>query len=285
MRKYVIIPLMLTTMFGIFSCAQERTISQQDWEETTLISYDFTDSSTPPEHHRSYHIGIDKDSIRVRVYSYGNMLLHAEFPSSQEILDKAKATLASQNIKMVKPSEESLICGGTADAVAFFKGEEQKAYFSASIYGGVGTLSMSGSPAAAFHQALPVSIETIIDETRGYMGPAIDGSDLVKLVTAAEAKPRFTGGENALNEFIKAEMDRITVPRKMQGTVVVDLVVEEDGYISDAWVSKSSKNEILDECAVDIVRHMPPWRPGRRNGEVVKMTHRIPLKLMLMPKK
>ena len=35
----------------------------------------------------------------------------------------------------------------------------------------------------------------------------------------------------------------------------------------------------------DIVRHMPPWRPGRRNGEVVKMTHSIPLKLTLMPKK
>ncbi|MBQ7743158.1 MAG: TonB family protein [Bacteroidaceae bacterium] len=279
--------LIVTTMFAISSCAQkeEQTITEQDWAETTFLRYDFTDSSTPPDCHRSYYIGIDKDSIRVRVTSYGDLLLRVVYPSSQEILDKAKATLAQQGIKSVKPKDEPLVCGGTTDALAFFKGDDDKPYFSASIYGGVGTLFVEkGRPESAFLQALPVSIESIIERTRGEIEPPLDGPGMVK-PEAGERQPSFPGGETALNEFLAKEMAKVSVDKKMQGTVVVDFVVDDEGGISDAWVSKSNKNRLLEEIALDLFKNMPRWRPGTRDGKPVAMMHQLPIKMKLEPKK
>lgn len=274
-------------MFAISSCAQkEQTISEQDWAETTFLRYDFTDSSTPPDCHRSYYIGIDKDSIRVRVTSYGDLLLREVYPSSQEILDKAKATLAKQGIKYVKPKEESLVCGGTADAVAFFKGDDEKPYFSASAYAGVGTLFVeNGSPETAFLQALPVPIDVIIEKTRGGIEPPLDGPGMVKPTSEmpAETKPEYPGGDRAMAEFIAKHLryPQECVVKNIQGTVLVDMVIEDDGTISDAWVSKSSKSKLLDAEALRVVKLMPKWKPGTREREAVTMMHQIPVKFQI----
>ncbi|MBO4487137.1 MAG: hypothetical protein J5729_02110 [Bacteroidaceae bacterium] len=140
-----------------------QTISDEDWAETTFLRYDFTDSSTPPEYHRSFYIGIDKDSIRVCVTCYGDLLRREVFPSSQETLGKAKQALAKLNLRKTPPSNEPPLCGGTSESVAFFKGDEQRAYFAA----GEGTLLTSGgSIVMAFGVALPVTVESIIDKTR-----------------------------------------------------------------------------------------------------------------------
>lgn len=288
MKKYLILSLLITTMFANNSKAQEQTISEQDWAETTFLRYDFTDSSTPPDCHRSYYIGIDKDSIRVRVSSYGDLLLREVYPSSQEILNKAKATLATQGIKSVKPKEEPLVCGGTTDALAFFKGDDEKPYFSASIYGGVGTLFVErGFPSQAFLQALPVPIEKIIDKTYNQpLEEPLDGPGMVKPTPSepVEVAPEYPGGEKAMMQFIAKELKYPAqcVEKKIQGTVLIDFVVEEDGLVSDAWVSKSSKNELLDEEAIRVFKLMPnKWRAGTRDGKPVTMMHRIPIKFQI----
>ena len=290
MNKYLTLSLLFTAMFAINSCAKdEQTISKQDWEEITFLRYDFTDSSLPPEHHRSYYIGIDKDSIRVRVSCYGELLRREVFPSSQAILDKAKATLATQNIRKVKPKDEALICGGTTDALAFFKGNDDKAFFSASIYGGVGSLSMNGDPAAAFRQALPVSIESIIDKTRRHPHPPIiviipeqKADNKQAGQSQPEVQPTFPGGNKKMQDFLS---DELNFPleyfdKETKVTMKVSLVIDEDGRVDDAWVNKGFDQEI-DSEVVRSLKEMPQWIPGTRGGKAVAMIHELPITIVL----
>lgn len=141
------------------------TLSPEQWEEVDFVRYSFTDASLPPEYHRSYSIGIDKDSVVVKVWSYGSLLLHEAYPFTQEQFEEVKQQLIAQGFSSGKPSDEPMPTGGTEDAVGFFCGE--KCLFSASAYAGIGTLFIEkGGAASAFLKALPEPIETIIDRTR-----------------------------------------------------------------------------------------------------------------------
>ena len=287
MNKYLTLSLLFTAMFAINSCAKdEQTISKQDWDEITFLRYDFTDSSLPPEHHRSYYIGIDKDSIRVRIICYGDLLRREVFPSSQAILDKAKATLATQNIRKVKPKDEALVCGGTTDALAFFKGNDDKAFFSASIYGGVGSLSMNGDPAAAFRQALPVSIESIIDKTLRHPQPPFfvvvpPRKESKTNQSMPETSPTFPGGEESLQSDIHDEMQlpEELINNKFVANLTVEVVIDEDGKVTDAWVTKSNQKAI-DSEVVRCLKKLPRWEPGPRNGKPATMIHTFPITII-----
>lgn len=144
-----------------------QVISQSQWEATTRAVYNFTDSSTPPEYHRSYSISICEDSITVEVTCYGERLLHKSFPFTHEQFEAVKKELAEQGISQGKEKEEPVGPGGTTDALSFYKVGEEKPYFSAYSYKGVGTLYIEkGNAATVFEKALPEDIETIVAGTR-----------------------------------------------------------------------------------------------------------------------
>ena len=118
-------------------------------------------------HHKDVTIGINKDSIVLNVTCYGSQLLHKVYPCTEETFNKVKARLAAQGISKGKAKGEATSTGGTTDALSFFKDNGDTPYFSASVYDGIGTLYIEkGSPAEAFHQALPEPIEDILDNTR-----------------------------------------------------------------------------------------------------------------------
>ena len=288
MKKYYSLLLLFTTMFAINSCAKdEQTISKQDWDEITFLRYDFTDSSLPPEHHRSYYIGIDKDSIRVRISCYGELLRREVFPCSQEIFDKTKATLASQDIRKVKQGKEPLVCGGTTDALSFFKGDDEQPFFSASIYGGVGTLSVrKGSPEMAFLQALPVSIESIIDKTRRHPQPPFTvvvppRKENKTNQPMPETSPVFPGGKEDLQNDIHDEMQlpEELINRRFVANLTVEVVIDEEGKVNDAWVTKSNQKAI-DSEVVRCLKKLSRWQPGQRNGKPAKMIYTFPISII-----
>ena len=56
----------------------------------------------------------------------------------------------------------------------------------------------------------------------------------------------------------------------VQGKVVVQFVVNENGAISDCHIVKGIGNG-CDEEAIRVISHMPRWKkPGERNGKKVK---------------
>lgn len=102
--------------------------------------------------------------------------------------------------------------------------------------------------------------------------------DSSKIFGAAEEMPSFPGGEKALMQYIK---DNTYYPKEMcegaaQGRVMVGFVINEDGSVSDVKVLKSLTPE-LDEVAVEIVKGMPKWNPGKQNGKAVKTKYTVPV--------
>ena len=90
--------------------------------------------------------------------------------------------------------------------------------------------------------------------------------------------PQFPGGEVELYKFIVSELKYPSEARvnKEKGEVLVAFSVGMDGYISGVRVVRSV-SESLDAEAVRVVRKMPPWIPGKKNGRPVRAEMSIPI--------
>jgi protein TonB len=95
--------------------------------------------------------------------------------------------------------------------------------------------------------------------------------------------PVFTGGDTTLLKYIAKntvypEGARIN---KIQGKVVVRLVVEKDGSVSNVEVVKGV-NPLLDAEAVRVVSSLPKFEsPAKIDGAAVKVHYMIPISFAL----
>jgi len=97
-----------------------------------------------------------------------------------------------------------------------------------------------------------------------------------------EEIPEFPGGEEARTKFLKKN---IIYPEReksydIQGQVVVGFVVEKDGTFTNINIIKSVSPGI-DEEAIRVVKIMPPWNPGKQNGNIVRCQMSIPIRFVL----
>lgn len=93
-----------------------------------------------------------------------------------------------------------------------------------------------------------------------------------------EILPEFPGGNKALKQFIN---DNIMYPEKAQedkieGRVIVEFRIKKDGSIEDIKVLKGVRED-LDKEAVRIIKKMPKWTPGQREGKIVEIHITLPV--------
>ena len=101
--------------------------------------------------------------------------------------------------------------------------------------------------------------------------------------------PEYPGGSSALFEFIKNTMvyPAAAVKDSIQGRVIVQFIVEEDGSITNPVVVKSSglnRNQSysnifnqLDAEAIRIISVMPKWNPGKVEGKPCRVRYNLPI--------
>ena len=97
-----------------------------------------------------------------------------------------------------------------------------------------------------------------------------------------ETFPIFPGGEQKLVEFIQ---ENVVYPqeakeKKIKGKVIVRFVVSKTGEITDVQVRKSP-HPLLEEEAVRVVKSMPKWVPGTRDGKPVDANMTLPIDFIL----
>ena len=144
---------------------QQIYVSEEDMANASCVRYSFSDSSTPPRHHRSYTISIEQDSIVVEVWSYGNQLLHTVYPFTERQFMKVKRHLYQQGISKDLTETNRRPSGGKNHTLSFYR--DGKCFFSASRYSSSGVLHIKkGTAIEAFNAALPEPIETIVRRTR-----------------------------------------------------------------------------------------------------------------------
>ena len=104
-----------------------------------------------------------------------------------------------------------------------------------------------------------------------------------------EEMPQFPGGENKLMEYIAKNL---TYPQEardkgIDGRVFVAMVIEKDGSVSNVKVLRGIGGG-CDEEAVRVISALPKWKPGKMNGEPVRVSYQIPINFKLIenqPKK
>ncbi len=99
-----------------------------------------------------------------------------------------------------------------------------------------------------------------------------------------EQVPRFPGGDAALKLFLtnnlKYPADAIN--RKVQGTVVLNFIVEKDGSIRRIIITKAV-DPVLDFEAVRIISGMPHWQAASMYGKPIAAMIVIPINFSLRP--
>ncbi len=102
--------------------------------------------------------------------------------------------------------------------------------------------------------------------------PVENGEEV--LTGIVEESPQFPGGDQALLDYIKAN---IRIPDEcVTGRVVVTFLVGKDGSISDARVVRSL-SEACDKEALRLVNSMPKWKPGCQVGQRVDTRYTLPI--------
>lgn len=87
--------------------------------------------------------------------------------------------------------------------------------------------------------------------------------------TSADIMPLFNGGYEAMVQYLNEEInipDNIAINEK-NGHVLLGFVVNESGVIDKVKILESA-NDILDKEAYRLVKSMPAWKPGIKNGRI-----------------
>ena len=92
----------------------------------------------------------------------------------------------------------------------------------------------------------------------------------------AEEMPTFPGGQKAMMEYLAKKIQYPVELHKIEGRVIVQLIVRKDGKVSDVAVARGLE-PYLDKEAKIAVEAMPQWTPGKYQGEPVSVRYTIPV--------
>ena len=108
-----------------------------------------------------------------------------------------------------------------------------------------------------------------------------------QIFTVVEQPAQFPGGDAAMNKWIMNRIDQLGYPPQekeagISGTCYVTFVVEKDGHISDIKLLRGvAGGKGYDKLAQQVVKEMPPWKPGKQNGHEVRVQFNLPIRFVL----
>lgn len=102
------------------------------------------------------------------------------------------------------------------------------------------------------------------------------------IFTEVDKLPEFPGGQAALLKYLNTNIKYPTIAQEngVQGRVIVQFVVNKDGSIVDAAVSRGV-DPYLDKEALRVINSMPKWKPGTLKGKPVRCRYTLPVMFRL----
>lgn len=121
------------------------------------------------------------------------------------------------------------------------------------------------------------------EDAEDELPPPPDDDDEVVSFRVVEDLPQFPGGPV---EMMKWLTRNLKYPRQAQeanrhGKVVAEFIVNKDGSITDVGITASSKNPLLDNEVLRVLRKMPRWTAGIQNGQPCRTKVCIPVEFRL----
>ncbi len=115
---------------------KERTVHQ--------IVYHYHDASVPPQYHRSYKITVSPGVVRIKVDSYGDILVEKTYKLSDQEFDNVFQSFKKNEIGYAESTDDNGCTGGTGETIVF--STDQVEIVSGTMYhcGGKDTGSLKG---------------------------------------------------------------------------------------------------------------------------------------------
>ncbi len=100
--------------------------------------------------------------------------------------------------------------------------------------------------------------------------------------TTYETKPEFIGGMDALAKFLGKNINypQKAIRKGIEGLVYVKFVIEKNGEVSSVQIAKGA-HKLLNKAALEVVKKMPKWSPGTREGAFVRVSFTLPINFKL----
>ena len=97
-----------------------------------------------------------------------------------------------------------------------------------------------------------------------------------------EEMPSFPEGQDGVFGYISKNIHYPVVAEEngIQGRVLVSFIIEKDGSLTD-FVIEKSVDPSLDKEAIRLVRSMPKWNPGKKDGQSVNVKYTLPITFRL----
>ncbi|MBQ3364304.1 MAG: energy transducer TonB [Muribaculaceae bacterium] len=99
---------------------------------------------------------------------------------------------------------------------------------------------------------------------------------------SVEQMPQFPGGEAALMKYLKSHINYppMAAMNDIQGNVIVQFVVNEDGSVGEVKVVRSVDKD-LDREAIRVIKSLPKFTPGRHKGKAASVWYTLPVPFKL----
>jgi protein TonB len=125
-----------------------------------------------------------------------------------------------------------------------------------------------------------ITAPPVSDAGKGVVeAPKKDDEDYDKTFTKVEIESEFPGGSAAwlryLNKNLRYPDDAVN--NEIQGTVVVQFIVDKEGNVSDVTAVSGPDNGGLREEAVRVIKKSGKWTPAVQNGRQVKSYKKQPI--------
>ncbi|WP_455671431.1 energy transducer TonB [Phocaeicola sp.] len=103
-----------------------------------------------------------------------------------------------------------------------------------------------------------------------------------EIFQVVEEMPEFPGGMAECLKFLgkNIKYPNISQENGVQGKVIVQFVVNQDGSIVDPVVVRSV-DPYLDKEALRVIKTMPKWKPGKQRGKAVRVKYTVPVTFKL----
>lgn len=108
-------------------------------------------------------------------------------------------------------------------------------------------------------------------------------NDSMPIFTQVDQMPHFGQNSEDLLAYLSKHISYPELAREkgIEGTVVLQFIIDENGEVSDPKVLKSIGGG-CDEESIKAISQMPPWQPGKHQGKPVKVKYTLPIKFMVL---
>lgn len=110
-------------------------------------------------------------------------------------------------------------------------------------------------------------------------------TNLDSVYRKVDVKPQFTGGLQALENFIatQTKYPQEALNKKQEGIIEVNIVVLKDGKINNINCTNNKYPELCNEVK-RVIALMPRWSPAKIKGQVVNANYKIAIGFKLYNK-